>query len=79
MQPESRNKAENSRSHHLNELTKPEDIQDERIYPDSSATNHATSNLDNLNLENKEYRGEKPTLFGKLINAINQEKSCECA
>lgn len=59
VQKQSISQSDNSRNHHLNNITKLEDIQVESRYPDSGAINLITSNLDNLNLDNKEYIGNQ--------------------
>lgn len=41
----------------LLDTTRVEDLQNENWYPDSGATHHVTNNLQNLNLDNKEYQG----------------------
>lgn len=47
-----------------NEMAKIKDIQDASWYPNSGATHHMTSNLSNLNLSNKEYKGTQLLYLG---------------
>lgn len=66
MQNDQRGTSEEQRIHNLNiyEGVKSRDIQHECWYPDIGATHHVTSNLQNLNLGNKEYKGTQSISLG---------------
>lgn len=46
------------------DIAKADDIQDEAWYPDSGSTHHVTSNINNLNLRNKEYKSKQNLIVG---------------
>lgn len=48
----------------MNMITKPNDIQDESRYHDPEAINHITRKLDNVNLGQRECRGNKSIHMG---------------
>lgn len=59
MHQDSRNQTKNIKNWTNNDIIELEDNLDESRYPDSGATNHVTNNLSNLNLSNKEYKGNR--------------------
>ena len=74
MHNDSRNATEDQRSSNLNssESIKPEESINECWYPDSGATHHVTSNLQNLNLGNREYKGtQKISMAMALISILH--------
>lgn len=74
VQQESNNQSESSK----NQVTRPEHIQDEAWYPDSEVTNHLTRSLDNLNLENKEYKDKQSICMGngESITITHAGRAC---